>query len=192
MNSKPIKYPKLTILFVVILLSVWFCCQNNDKPQLREFLTSLGYFGSFLGGFFYAYSFTATLATAVLLALGLEQNIYLSTLTGGLGALISDILLFLFVRFSFSEEIKFLKQEKFFRLVTRKSRAWLGTLYNYPMFVIAGVLIASPLPTEIGISLFASIKKLSLIKFIVIAFILHSLGIFVVLSIGSGSMKAIR
>lgn len=49
---------------------------------------------------------------------------------------------------------------------------------------IAGFLIASPLPTEIGVVLMASLKNILTKKFAVVAYLLHTTGIFVILLIG--------
>jgi len=52
------------------------------------------------------------------------------------------------------------------------------------LMFIAGFLIASPLPTEIGVVLMASLKNILTKKFAVVAYLLHTTGIFVILLIG--------
>ena len=44
--------------------------------------------------------------------------------------------------------------------------------------------IASPLPTEVGVVLMATLKSISTKKFIVLAYFLHTIGIFIILLIG--------
>jgi hypothetical protein len=50
----------------------------------------------------------------------------------------------------------------------------------------ASILIASPLPTEIGIILMTSVKKISTKKFAVIVYVLHVSAIYIILLIGHG------
>lgn len=101
-----IKYPKLLLLLLSIIISVIYFYEGKTYPPLHNFLLSLGYVGVFLSGIFYAYGFTAAPATATLLVLAKEQNIILGGLIGGLGALLSDVAIFLFIKYSFADEIK--------------------------------------------------------------------------------------
>jgi uncharacterized membrane protein YdjX (TVP38/TMEM64 family) len=155
----------------------------NYEP-FEHFIKSLNYFGTLLGGFLYAYGFTSAPATAILLVLSQNQNIFLSAVIGGIGALISDVLIFLFIRASFADEIKMIKKEKIVKKIAKTEKRIFGRIYKYILPVFSGFLIASPLPTEIGVSLMASIKKLSVKKFMIAAYILHTLGIFLIFLLG--------
>ncbi len=180
-----LKYPKLLLFIIALLVGVFVLYESFHYESLHNFIVSLGYFGTFIGGFFYAYGFTAPPATAVLLVLAKEQYLILAVLIGGLGAVISDFLIFKFVRFSFSDEINRLKKETLIRKIEKMEKKFFGRLYEYIFPTFAGFLIASPLPTEIGVSMMASIDKLSTKRFLIIAYILHSIGIAIILTIGS-------
>ena len=178
------KYPKLVLLlFTFVIAGVLFYVGRYYAP-FHELLISLRYGGTFLGGIFYAYGFTAAPATAVLLVLAKEQNIVFAVLIGGFGALLSDLLIFNIVRYSFADEIKKLEKERFVKYIEKKEKTIFGHYYNHVFPALAGFLIASPLPTEIGVTMMASIKNLSVTRFMVIAYLLHSLGIFVILIVG--------
>ncbi len=185
MKHKRIKYPKLLILLLVILLAIFFFYKGMTYSPLHNLLVSSSYAGTFISGLLYASGFTAPFATAVLLVLAQEQNIFLSVLIGGLGAVISDFLIFLFVRRSFKDEIEQLEKERIIKSINKEGKIIFGHYYKHIFPVFAGFLIASPLPTEIGVTMMAGIKRISLKKFIVIAFILHSLGILSILLIGN-------
>lgn len=58
-------------------------------------------------------------------------------------------------------------------------------LKKYLIVILAGFIIASPLPDEIGVSLLASSGIISMKKFSVISYVLNTLGIFAILFIGS-------
>ncbi|MBS3176297.1 hypothetical protein J4457_03610 [Candidatus Woesearchaeota archaeon] len=184
-KNHKIKYPKLLLLLITIVIAFILFYEGRNYAPFHVFLISLGYFGTFLGGIFYAYGFTAAPATAILLVLAKEQNLILAVLIGGLGAVLSDFLIFSFIRHSFIDEINKLKKEKFVKSMTKNGKNMFGRYYKHIFPTFAGFLIASPLPTEIGVTMIASIKNLSVKKFMVIAYLLHSLGIFIILVIGS-------
>ena len=91
------KYPKLLILCISILFAVVLFHGGKSFSPFHDLLISLGYIGTFIGGIFYAYGFTAPPATSILLILAKSQNIFIAALIGGIGALISDLIIFFFL-----------------------------------------------------------------------------------------------
>lgn len=183
-NHHQIKYPKFFLLIITICFAILLFYEGRNYEPLQEFIKSLGYFGTFLGGIFYAYGFTSAPSTAMLLVSTEGQIIIFSALVGGLGALLSDVLIFLFIRQSFSDEIEEIENEKIVKYIAKKEKKLFGRFYKYIMPVFAGFLIASPLPTEIGVSLMAGIRKLSIKKFMIAAYVLHTVGIFLIILLG--------
>ena len=141
----------------------------------------MGYFGTFLAGILFAYGFTAAPATTILLILAKEQNIFLAGFIGGFGALIGDLIIFNFIRYSLADEIKRLSKERIVLYVNHKTP---NLFKKYLIPVIAGFVIASPLPDEIGVSLLAASRTISIKIFSVISYLLNTVGIFVILFIG--------
>lgn len=182
---KGIKYPKLLLLLVSFIIALIIFYMGNNYNPIHDFLISLGYLGILIAGVFYAYGFTAAPATAVLLIMAEEHNLILAGLIGGLGALFSDLLIFLVIRYSFMDEIKKFEREKIIKYIEREEKIIFGHYCKYILPVFSGFLIASPLPTEIGVTLLATIKRFSLKKFIILAYILHTLGILVILGLGN-------
>jgi hypothetical protein len=175
-----VRYPRL-LLFLVSVIVVYFLFSGVLYEPLHEALLVLGYLGTFLAGLLYPYSFTSVAGTAILLVLAQNQNIFLAGVIAGIGALISDLAIFCFVKYSFGGEVQQLSQGSSIKTLNRVIPARLRT----PLFVVlACVLIASPLPTEIGIMLLTSVKKLSLKQFLVLVYLLHLSAIFVILFIG--------
>ncbi|MEP0824183.1 MAG: hypothetical protein HRF40_01725 [Nitrososphaera sp.] len=178
-----IKYPKLLLLVSTFIIAVIFFGEARTYPPLNEFLISLGYPGTFIAGMLYAYGFTSAPATAMLLLLGTEQNIFLAGLIGGLGALLSDLIIYLFVKNTFADEMEKLRSRSvIFRQDDNKSK---NNLKKYLLIAAGGILIATPLPSEIGITLLASVKSLSTRRFLILAYLLHTAGIFAILYAGS-------
>lgn len=184
MSQLKIKYPKLLLLLITFVLA-YFIFYGKTYPPLHNFLFSLGYLGIFIAGGLYAYGFTAAPATAVLLALAKEHDIFTAALIGGIGALISDLIIFYFIRSTFSDEISRLSRNDFIRGLNREGKELFGSFKKYITAAFAGFFIASPLPSEIGVTMMASLKQMSVIKFTVIAYCLHTIGIFIILYIGT-------
>ena len=170
MNKKhhKVKYPKLLLFLVTIMIALILFNEGRSYAPFHNLLVSLGYLGTFLSGIFYAYGFTAAPATAVLLILAKEQNLVLAALIGGFGAVLSDLVIFLFMRYSFMDEIEKLEKEKVVKYIEKEERIIFGHYYRHIFPALAGFLIASPLPTEIGVAMLAAIKKVSIKKFMII------------------------
>ncbi len=180
-----IKFPKLIVLFITLVLAIILFSKGRNYEPLNNILISLGYFGTFIGGLFYSYGFSAAIATAVLLILAKSQNLFLAIFIGGVGAVISDFLIFYLVRHSLDDEVICFKETKFMRKLRRTTKKTLGKFYTMFNLIVAGILISSPLPTELGIAMIASMKKISAKKFLLITYILHTIGIAIILLIGN-------
>ena len=101
----------------------------------------------------------------------------------GFGALIADLVIFKFIRSSFKEEVDKLSQEK---IVQNINNHVPNSLKRYLLPVFAGFIIASPLPDEIGVTLLAAVKPISIKIFSILSYVLNTAGIFVILIIGNG------
>jgi hypothetical protein len=176
-----IKYPKLS-LFIISVFVVYFFFSGLAYTPLHNALLFMGYFGTFLAGLLYPYALTSAAGTGILLILAKEQSLLLAGVIAGAGALISDIILIFFVKHGFSDEVEKLSKERVVRIVSR----WIPeSIRAYFIGAFASILIASPLPTEIGIMLLASIKRISVKKFEIIVYLLHASAIFIILLIGN-------
>jgi uncharacterized membrane protein YdjX (TVP38/TMEM64 family) len=178
---RKIKYPKLS-LFIISVILVYFLFSGLAYKPLHDALVFMGYFGTFLAGLLYPYALTSAAGTGILLILAKEQNLLLAGVIAGIGALISDIILFLFVKHGFGDEVQKLSKETVVRTIIRRIP---DSVRVYLLAIFAGLLIASPLPTEIGIMLMTSIKNMSVKKFVIIVYILHASAIFIILLIGN-------
>jgi hypothetical protein len=176
------KYPKLLLLGLSIILSYWLF----KYPGVFEFFSGLGglsYLGVFIAGMLFAFGFSAAFAVGFFLALS-PSNIWLAALVGGLGALLSDILIFRFIRLSFQEEFKRVKKITIARRFEDLIERSLGKKIKiYLMYVFAGFLIASPLPDEAGVIMLSGLTKVKERFVALISFVLNTIGIFIILSI---------
>ena len=174
------KYPKFLLLFITFLIA-YLLFYGREFGPFRDFIAGLGYSGTFIAGMLFTYGFTAAPATAIFLILAESQNIYIASLIGGLGALVGDLFIFSFIRYSFVDEIKKLSKEKIVKYFNGRLP---GLLKEYLLPVVAGFVIASPLPDEIGVTMLAASKVISTKIFSVISYVLNTLGILGLLYIG--------
>ena len=175
------KYPKFLLLFITFIIA-YILFSGKDYGPFHDFLIGLGYAGTFVAGILFAYGFTAAPATAVFLILAQHQNIYFASAIGGLGALIGDLFIFSFIRQSFADEIGKFSREKIVHCFNNKLP---GIIKKYTLPVMAGFIIASPLPDEIGVTMLAASKVISTKIFLVMSYLLNTAGILVIYYIGN-------
>lgn len=175
------KYPKLFLLIFSILVAYYFF----SKPGLINAISSLdkfSYFGIFLAGIFLAFGFSAPFGVGFLL-MSNPSNILLATLIGGIGNTLGDAFIFKMIKFSFSNEFEKLKKSGLAKEIKKVvSRNIL--MKHYLLYIFAGIMIASPLPDEIGISMLAGLTTIKFSKFLIISFILHTIATFIILYLG--------
>lgn len=178
-----IRYPRLLAFVLTIIVAIVLFYEWLNSEVFHNFLTSLWYLGTFLWWLLYSYGFTSTSATAVLLIIAKEKILLLSILIAGVWALISDLVIFFFAKTSLLKEINALKKEAFVVKIRNFLKKTFGSWYRHIMPIVAWILIMSPLPTEIWVTMLASRNKMSTKKFLLIAYILHTIGIAIILTI---------
>lgn len=180
-----VKYPKIAMLMLVVIFA-YLTFRLEDVQSFFHHLGQLGYVSVFLGGMLFAFGFGAPFGVAILATIADGVFIPIAGLVGGLGALLSDYLLFRFIRVTFNDEIIRFKGSRAFSFVDGiLIRRLPPKLSFYLTLGVAGFVIASPLPDEIGVALLASIASVKERTFAVMSFTLNTLGILVVLIAGA-------
>lgn len=175
------KYPKFLLLFITFMVA-YLLFSGRNHESFQNFIVGLGYAGTFVTGILFVYGFTAAPATAIFLILAEHQNIYLASLIGGMGALVGDLFIFSFIRQSFADEIRRLSREK---IVAYFHPNIPGFFKKYMLPVVAGFIIASPLPDEIGVAMLAASKVMSTKIFSIMSYLLNTAGIMAIYFIGN-------
>ena len=179
-KKKHYKYKNLTILF----LSFIFAGFLYQFEEFHNFLLSVGeygYIGAFLAGLLFVSSFTFATAVVVLLVLAEKLNPYEIAMLAGAGGVLGDFLIFRFVKDGLAEEITPLFQ----KFGGKHVRALLHTKYfSWSLPLIGALIIVSPLPDELGVSLLG-VSKMSTARFLFLSFILNFIGAFLVISASS-------
>lgn len=177
-----LKYPKIIILILMIVFS-YFLFSNNAIASYISKIGDFGYFGIFLGGILFSLGFTSPIAVGLFLTIN-PVNIYAAALLGGAGALISDLLIFKFIKISFEDEFEKLRRNKAIYRIERLINNSLGKRIKvYIMYIFSGIIIASPLPDEMGVIMLAGLTKIKPQILAISSFILNTLGIYIILLI---------
>lgn len=177
-----IQYPKLILLAISIVLS-YVLFREHFFSQIAVALNSHGYVAIAFAGFLFSYGFTAPLAVGFFVELAPQVNIFVAAIIAGFSALLSDILIFHFIRTSFQDEFDRLKLTFIFKKLHQLINYHLGEqIKKYLLFTAAGFLIASPLPDELGVSLLSGFTSIDKRAFVTISFFLNTLGIWVILA----------
>ncbi|MES2216434.1 MAG: hypothetical protein V4481_04015 [Patescibacteria group bacterium] len=133
---------------------------------------------SFAAGVFFTSAFTIAPASVALAHIGAHANILTVSLWGALGAMCGDLLLFLFIRDKFSKDLKEAFKPSLAKHIVSSFHIgfmkWLAPL-------IGAVIIASPLPDELGLALMG-ISKTKLFVLLPVSFVMNVIGVYAVVS----------
>jgi hypothetical protein len=137
----------------IIALSILIALLVAQSAALERFITSIGelrLLGSFLAGTLFTSVFTTAPATVVLGEMAQANSAWTVALAGALGAVAGDYLIFYFVRERFAADMLHLLQQhgrrRLPRIIKLRSPRWL-------LAALGMLIIASPLPDEVGVAL---------------------------------------
>src|SRR3989344_1278938 len=172
------KYKNITLSLIGLTIALILFRYEG----FHSFLLNLGEFGyvsAFIAGILFVSTFTAATGIVILLVLTESLSVIELGITAGLGAMIGDFFFFRFIRNNLIEEIKLLYNSFGGRHLTKL----LDTKYfSWTLPVIGAILIASPFPDEIGVTLMG-ISRMKTYQFLLISFVLNAIGIFLIISV---------
>jgi hypothetical protein len=171
-------YKNLTYLGISIIIAI-LLFKNHTFHSLLLHLGNYGYIGAFIGGILFVSTFTVSIGTVILFNLAGYLNPIEIALIAGIGAVVGDTTIFKFVQVKgLVSEIKhffhYFGSDKLKHLIHTKYFGW-------TLPVIGAIIIASPLPDELGIGLMG-LSHMKTWKFVIVSFLLNSIGIFLVVS----------
>jgi len=165
---------------LLILGSVFvalFLVKSGVLVHVIDSVESRGLLGSFIAGMFFTSVFTTAPAIATLGETARLNPVIPVAACAALGAVIGDLIIFKFIRDRFSEHVVLLLNH---RTIWKRLRALLKLrLFRWLSLFVGGVIIASPLPDEIGIS-FLGFSKMKTIWFIPLSFFFNFIGILLI------------
>ncbi|MBI1833500.1 MAG: hypothetical protein HYR90_01615 [Candidatus Andersenbacteria bacterium] len=172
------QYSHLYQNFGIVALSILIAVLISKSATLEIFLVNIGeqrLIGSFFTGILFTSVFTAAPAAVLLGELAQTNSVWLVALTGAIGALIGDFVIFRFVRDRLSEDMLFLlnhRKRRFKKILKLPTARWV-------LAIVGFLVVASPLPDELGVTLLGFAKTRHKIFFF-ISFLANFLGILAV------------
>src|SRR3989344_5847726 len=157
----------ISVLIAVILIQTQVLSNVLTATKESEMI------GSFVAGTF----FTSAPAIAALGEIAHANSVLFTALFGALGAVVGDMVIFRFMRDRFSKHLLTLIGHK--GGVARLKALFRLRLFKWLTFLVGGLIIASPLPDELGISLLG-FSKTRLSLFIPLSFTFNFLGILII------------
>jgi hypothetical protein len=173
------KYRYLFLFTASIILSFFILIDSRTISVIYQ-ASNWSYLGAFIAGFFYPYSITAPPVTAIFLVISKTLNPFAMALVGGFGAMLGDVIIFKVIKTELLPEARLLAKD--LRIPRIKSNKLLHIVHKIAPFV-AGFIIASPLPDELGAGLFGAIEY-DLKKFMIISFTCHTIGLLAIALLG--------
>lgn len=167
---------RLIIDLAFIFASIVAAVLLIESGAIDKFLTAVKgsvVLGSFIAGIFFVSVFTIAPATAVFVEIAQSNSLLVMAFWGGIGALIGDLLIFYFVKDRLADDFSYLTQrygsKRLASIFKLKTFRWL-TLF------LGALIVASPLPDEIGLAMMGLSKAKAAIL-IPVSFVLNSAGI---------------
>jgi len=176
------KYSKLIILTITVTLAYLIFREPGIYKYINS-LNSLSYAGVFIAGMLFVFMFSAPFGIGYFVALN-PANLWLAAIIGGVGAATADVLIFKFFKASFKDEIEDVEDNPIFKKFSKRLKTKLKAKVRlYLMYLLAGFIIATPLPDEVGVLMLAGLKKVDPVKLAIIAFFMHTIMIGLLLGI---------
>lgn len=164
----------------IIILSIVMAVILVKTGVLKSLLTAtqeLKFIGSFVAGMFFTSVFTTAPAIVTLGEIARANSILPTAIFGAMGAVVGDLIIFRFFRDRFSEHLmeitKHLGAGKRIKLLFKLK------IFRWLTFLAGGLIIASPFPDELGISLLG-FSKMRTSWFIPLSFALNFIGILLI------------
>jgi len=161
--------------FIVLGVIVAVILVKTDV--LIKILTStqeLELFGSFVAGIFFTSVFTIAPAIVTLGEIARANSILPTAIFGAMGAVAGDLIIFRFIRDRLSEHLMELAKHN--SAGKRVKILFKLKLFRWLTFLVGGLIITTPFPDELGISILG-FSKMRTSWFIPLIFTFHFIGI---------------
>lgn len=178
------KYKNLTIFAIGIITAIVLSKLEAFHTFLLN-LDGLSYLSAFVAGIMFVSVFTVASSAVILLVLAEELNPFALALIAGLGSTLGDLLILHFIKDNLTREIAPIYYLVGGNRINRMFKAIVDTKYfSWLVPIVGAIIIASPFPDEIGVTLLG-LSKIKTHQFVLISFLLNTLGILLVISASS-------
>ncbi len=174
---KNYKYKGLTLIFISILLTLFLSKYNLLNDGLFN-LRHIPFLGSFIAGILYVSASTAALGILMLSDLSTTLHPIEIAIIAGLGGTVADFVLFRFFKGDLIGEITPIYNRFGGKHLTQ---LMYHKYFRWSLPIIGAIIIASPFPDELGISLMG-LTQIKTSQFIILSLILDITGVFLLVS----------
>ena len=173
-----LKHDLLILLFSVI--AAIFLVKTGMLKKILALTYGIWVFDSLIAGMFYTSGFTTAIAIVALSELSVNSYFLTVAFFGAIGAVIGDLIIFRFLRNHLNEDIVFLLKSN---SLTKKLKAIFHLrLFRWASFLIGGIILASPLPDELGLVIIG-LSKTKTWLFVLVSFTFNFIGILTIVLI---------
>lgn len=175
-------YPRL-LLFICAIVISYLLYHQGSFHWITAHLDGFGYPSLFLAGMLYSFGFTSPFAVAHFVEISPDVSPLPAALLGGLGAATADLGILTFISVSLQEEIQRLRSTTIIqRIRMLMHHETLSERVQHSLkWTFAVIVIASPLPDEVGMSLLAGVTDLESRRMTALCFALNTAGILFIL-----------
>lgn len=155
------------------MAAAWAIVHYNIVHRLLEYAGDGVLWASLIAGAFFTSVVTTAPAIAVLGELSLETNLLGVALVGAFGAVLGDLVIFSFVRNRVSRDLAFMLRAP---RAMRVRHVFKHRHFRRVLPIVGALIIASPLPDELGLTLLG-LSKANIRYFFLISYTMNALGI---------------
>ncbi len=166
MLKRPLHYDIIALFASIIAGAILLT--SGSFAGLVHSLGSFSYAGAVIAGTFFTSAITTGPATAALYYLGQDMNIFLLAFLGALGSVAGDFVIYRVMR----KTIHYVTHESRFKFEIPKK-------YNLLAFLLAGAIIASPLPDELGFAILGA-SKIHIKHILLFSYVFNFIGILII------------
>lgn len=160
------------LIIGVSLILALALAHSRGVPLALQHVRDLAWWGSLVAGVLYSSIFTVAPATVMLGGLARQAPLWEVAIFGGLGAMLGDLVVFRLAQSAISHRLARLHQAR-----RRRRERPMASRLRWPLIITGAVIIASPLPDEIGLALMG-LSHLPKRWFLPLALGLNAVGIF--------------
>lgn len=179
MTRKKHSHPKLIRDLAIVVASVFVAVAIIKIGILENILAvaeGVRYLSSFVAGLFFTSLFTIAPASVALAKLSETTAPVGVALCGAAGAMVGDLILFLFIRDSLAEDvIELIKTSHYKRIIS----VFKLRIFRWLVPFLGALVIVSPLPDEIGLSMMG-FSKIPTVVMMPLTFLLNFIGILLI------------
>lgn len=166
----------VAIIGISIIVAI-LLVQSHIIDQALDTSRELGHLGAFVAGMFFTSIFTTAPAIVTLGEISTSLGILETAIWAALGSVVGDMLIFRFVKDRMADHLTEILGHK--RGIHRLAKLLKFRFFRYLTFLAGGLIIASPLPDELGIGLLG-LSKMREVYFVPLSFAFNFLGISVI------------